>query len=250
MVQNKISNRFLSEIAWENISRCTFSISNHVDIWRINISSNLTLLQCLSTVLTDDELARAARYIHAHDRDRFIISRGAIKFIMGSYLDRQPLLIEIESGLNKKPFIKESPLFYNISHSGDWIVLAVSDSEIGIDTEVVNHSFDFNDITTEYFSPDESRFINEAKSPDRFFMLWTRKEALIKATAKGLDDDLKFIPSLDGTHYLKSNILSFEKNWIVTTFILFENYFASIACSDKQNGLRFYETNLQLMKVQ
>jgi 4'-phosphopantetheinyl transferase len=244
MVQIKVSNSFLSQVKWDDSSACAFSINNQADIWRINIHSNSSLIQSLSTLLTGDEQVKAGRFLHKHDSDRFIISRGALKLIMGRYLNRKPALIEIETGENKKPYIKDSPLFYNLSHSGDWIIIAVSDSGIGIDTELVNNSFDFNDVINEYFSPEESRFINEDKSADRFFMLWTRKEALTKATGKGLDEDLKFIPSLDGQHYLKGNILSSQNNWIISSFALCNDYFASAATSDKIGGIRFWETDL------
>ncbi|MDR3696120.1 4'-phosphopantetheinyl transferase superfamily protein [Mucilaginibacter sp.] len=244
MVQIKVSNSFLSQVKWDDSNGCAFSINNQADIWRINIRSNSSLIQSLSTLQTRDELVKAGRFLHRHDSDRFIISRGAIKLIMGRYLNCKPALIEIKTGENKKPYIKDSPLFYNLSHSGDWIILAVSDSAIGIDTEMVSSTFGFSDVINEYFSPEESRFINEEKSTERFFMLWTRKEALAKATGKGLDDDLKFIPSLDGQHYLKGNILSSSNNWTINSFLLDNNYFASAATSDKTGDLGFWETDL------
>jgi 4'-phosphopantetheinyl transferase len=245
MSQIKISNRLLSETCWENIAGFDFSINSRVDIWRINISSNLSFLESLSPLLTHDELARASRYIHLHDSNRFKISRGALKLIMGRYLNRQPSLVEVVPGINKKPYIKNSTLFYNISHSGDWIVLAVSDSAIGVDTEQVNPSFDFNDVIKEYFSLEEARSILEEKSPDRFFMIWTRKEALTKATGKGLDEDLKFIPGLDGDHYIQGEMLSSSNSWLITSFKLSANYFASVASTYQAAGLRFWETDLR-----
>ena len=41
-----------------------------------------------------------------------------------------------------------------------------------------------------YFNEKEIDFINEQRSPDRFFLLWTRKEAQIKATSSSLVDGL------------------------------------------------------------
>jgi len=244
MVQIKITNRFLSEVIWGDSCGCAFSINSSADIWRINIQSNLSLLQSLSTLLTHDETIKAGRFAHKHDSDRYIISRGAIKLIMGRYLNRKPALIEIAAGENKKPYIKDSPLFYNLSHSGNWIILGVSDSAIGIDTELVNNSFDFSDVLDEHFSPGESRFIKETKSAGRFFMLWTRKEALTKATGKGLDEDLKFIPSLDGQHGVNSDLFFSENNWKVNSFVLSEDYFASTALTEDTGNTSFWETNL------
>jgi 4'-phosphopantetheinyl transferase len=244
MVQTKVSNRFLSHVKWDDATWCVFNINNQADIWRINVHSNSSLIPELLPLLTQAELVKCGRFRQKHDSDRFIISRSAIKLIMGRYLKRKPALIEIETGENKKPYIKDSPLFYNLSHSGDWIILAVSDSAIGIDTEMVNNSFDFSDVINEYFSPAEFSFITEENSAERFFMLWTRKEALTKATGKGLDDDLKFIPSLDNEHYLKGNILSSKNNWAIFSFILAENYLASVAVNIETGNIRFWETDL------
>jgi len=245
MGPTKISIRLLIDPAWKNVSDFDFNINRNVDIWRINISSNLALIPALSALLSRDEQTRAGRYLHQHDEDRFKISRGALRIIVGRYLNIRPSLIDFKQGINKKPYIKNSSLFYNVSHSGDWIILAVSGSEVGVDTERVNPQFDFNDVIKEYFSPGECSFINEDDSTNRFFMLWTRKEALTKATGKGLDEDLKFIPCTEGVHLLEDNILLSENNWIVNSFVLSESYFASVAHHDHNGMIRFWETDLQ-----
>jgi len=247
MVQIKISNNFLSEIAWEDFSGCSFNIHTQADIWRINVASNAASIHHLSSLLTNDELTKASRFLHRHDSDRFIISRAALRLIMGRYLNVNPTLIAIGADENKKPFIKNSPLFYNMSHSGDWIIIAISASAIGIDTELVKNSFDFGNIINEYFDRKELDFINEKNSTERFYMMWTRKEALTKATGQGLDENLKFIPSLDGEYFINRNILSPKHNLAVFSFKLANNYFASAAVSENVTDITFWETN-QLRK--
>ena len=76
---------------------------------------------------------------------------------------------------------------FNISHSGDWVVLATGPSPLGIDVERIK-DIDL-DIAKRFFSgreyddlmlkPDEERF-------SYFFNLWTLKESYIKAVGKGL----------------------------------------------------------------
>jgi 4'-phosphopantetheinyl transferase len=241
----KIHNRYLDNVTWAGALGCDYQLNNAVDIWRIGISSNLTHLNRFSSVMNTDELARSKRYLQLKDRNRFIISRGALRTILGRYLNLRPSSIEFGLHQNKKPYIKNTsntPPFYNVSHSGDWIVIAVSDSEIGVDTELVEQSFDFRDIIKDYFSLGEISYINENEAPcEGFFKLWTRKEALTKATGKGLDDDLKFVPGLDGDHFVEAGILQSVNNWVVSSFRLNEKYMASIAAGTQTAAISFWD---------
>jgi 4'-phosphopantetheinyl transferase len=240
----KICNQYLSDITWLNAATSDFLISNTIDVWRIKVSSNLSLLDSFLAIMQPGEIARANRYFKTDDKSRFIISRGALRNILGTYLNQLPQAIEFGQGTNKKPFVKNTgntELHYNISHSGDWILLAISNSEVGVDTEFVNQSFAYKEVIQENFSTDEIGYINEKLSTERFFMLWTRKEALTKATGKGLDDDLKLIPCLDGIHFSQSNVMAPAANWLVSSFELHEQYIASIAHNVTTTKIKFWD---------
>jgi 4'-phosphopantetheinyl transferase len=169
--------------------------------------------------LKSDELDRANRYYHKRDLRRFITSRGALRIILGKYLKKNPADIEFATTVTKKPFLKEplNNLYFNISHSENYILIAIADSEIGIDVEKVDSLFDWPDILHTRFSKDEILWVKQSKSPkDSFYLLWTRKEALAKATGKGLQDNLLIFPSLDGTHQL--NQFEFANSWEIRSF--------------------------------
>ncbi len=89
-----------------------------------------------------------------------------------------------------KPYIKEYPeKNFNISHSGCWVVGAVSDMPIGIDIECIKEMDSFKDIARRFFSSDEYEFLLKQpmeKSLQIFYEIWTKKESLIKAVGKGL----------------------------------------------------------------
>ena len=178
------------------------------------------------------ETERAKRYLQARDRNRFIISRGALRIILAGYLNKQPSLIEFEMGANKKPLaLKDTPLHYNVSHSGDWIAIAVANTPVGVDVEQLDPTFDYLDIIAEYFSPDEAKYISWKTIPAFRSLLWTRKEALTKATGKGLDDDLKFIPALNGEHAAEPGLLRSTSGWQVNSFELAPGYLAACAAT-------------------
>lgn len=79
-------------------------------------------------------------------------------------------------------------LGFNLSHSGDWIVLATAPGcEVGVDIENVDPTFPALEIADEFFLPSERKWIGAGKDPTlRFFQLWTAKEALMKATGEGM----------------------------------------------------------------
>lgn len=89
--------------------------------------------------------------------------------------------MEYSIGEHKKPYFKNSDIFFNLSHSGEYVAAAVSEKEIGIDIEKV-HTVNHN-ITKRFFTKKEAGYI---KNNDDFFKLWVQKESFIKAIGKGL----------------------------------------------------------------
>ena len=86
---------------------------------------------------------------------------------------------------NRKPYIKNNPIFFNISHSGEYIVCVVSDKEIGVDIQKITIKDKVVDkICTE----------NELKypiTPEYFTILWVKKESYVKKLGIGLSFGLQ-----------------------------------------------------------
>ncbi len=89
---------------------------------------------------------------------------------------------ELVYGAYGKPFAPGYPDF-NLSHSGEYCVLGIGQGEIGIDIEHVDSAH--LNIAPEVFTTAELSWMN--KNPlERFYMLWTWKESVMKATGLGL----------------------------------------------------------------
>ncbi|CAN5252337.1 hypothetical protein BH09BAC6_BH09BAC6_18750 [soil metagenome] len=243
----KIHSLFLDNIKWKNGTACDFAVTGKVDTWRINISANLPWLDDFLSLMDTGEISRAGRYLRQQDKDRFIISRGALRTILGKYLQQAPASIQFHIGKNKKPQIAntDKPFYYNISHSGDWILLAVSGAEVGADVEFINPEFDYQEVLQETFSPAEVDFIKEKPTKEAFYLVWTRKEALLKATAKGLDDELEAIPGLDGEHFVDGNVIGSALGWNLKSFNITGQYMATIACSSLISEFSFWDADLK-----
>lgn len=230
-----ITNRFIDNVTWESISdEFALPQNGEIHFWRINIPANLYRLDELKQLLNPDEVIRGDKYHQLKDRQRFMVSRSLQRIILGKYLDQQPEQLKFILGDNKKPYLPAGDgveLHYNVSHSGDWIALAVSRSAVGADAEFVDADFPFDDILPEHFDVDEIAFINSSDKINRFYMLWTRKEAFLKATGQGLGEHLIYTPSLDGKHGLKSNLSGTNKDWNQQSFLIAKDYMTSVAAA-------------------
>ncbi len=88
-----------------------------------------------------------------------------------------------------KPYAKNLPVHFSISHSADIVVCAVSEKEIGIDTEKIRS---FNPKAAEKFAAEkELEYIRSGKNG--FFEIWTLKEAYFKCIGTGLGANIKSI---------------------------------------------------------
>lgn len=94
-------------------------------------------------------------------------------------------------GQDGKPYFEDIPLYFSISHSGDYVLLAVSGREIGADIQA-HRAGNVERIAKRYFSSEEVRAFYQAQDRDAFFFrLWARKEAYGKLTGRGLADSIE-----------------------------------------------------------
>jgi 4'-phosphopantetheinyl transferase len=243
----KINNRYLSDVNWQK-ALSNFAINNsEVHIWRINIRQNLSSLNQFKALLNPAELARAGKYLQQKDHDRFIVSRGAQRIILGWYLHTPAQQLQFVLGDNKKPYLVSKdgyPLHYNLSHSGDWIVLAIATSQVGTDVEFIDEAFKFQEILPDNFSKEEAAYINQEDSTERFFTLWTRKEAILKATGQGLGEHLQITPALNGEHPLHHTLTGADENWILNSFSIQPGYISSVVVEDAGQSFKFFDADL------
>ena len=99
-----------------------------------------------------------------------------------------------------KPYLADRSAYISISHSQQWVVLAVSSTEIGADIQVVSPIRP--GVLRRCFTDEEREYIG--KDSKRFTQLWTRREAYAKFTGRGLTAPLsQFIPDIpycEGEH--------------------------------------------------
>lgn len=142
-------------------------------------------------LLDDDERARAARFRHAIDRNRFVARRTLLRSLLGRELGRAPQDIAYELGNHGKPIVAGGgDLRFSSSHShGLWLCALARGAEVGCDVERIDPALADRQVADRLFAPGETRRL-AALPPEHyaagFFACWTRKEAFVKAIALGL----------------------------------------------------------------
>ena len=103
-------------------------------------------------------------------------------------------VIRYAYGYHGKPYLKDYPyIYFSLSHSGDMAVLALSDSEVGIDIQ--EHRGYKEKIAKRFYHKEEQKMLENVSDAEHkeilFYKIWTSKEAYIKYTGKGMQQDLR-----------------------------------------------------------
>ena len=212
-------------------SECNTEDNIGLKLYKIELLKYQELVSVLINVLSSFEQDRANRYHFIKDKNRFIICRSLLKFLLAEYtgltIDKISVVIEA----NKKPYLASHPfVFFNVSHAGDYALIAIAKRPVGIDVELINRNFDFNEILPNIFNKIEiDEIILSQEKQATFYRYWTRKEAIVKAIGKGIDDDITKIPVTNGSHSLPSSLVCDFQKLTVFSFNLNEDYIGSLA---------------------
>ena len=235
-----VSCAVLPGVIWHDGVTCSYQ--DELAVFRFAVTTNAIEASLLKRLLHPDEIRRADRYHRVEDRQRFLYARSVLRIISGNYTNQPPEQIQFTLGANKKPELSGNTGWHiNVSHSGDWILLVIGRVRVGVDVEKINSSFPFQDLLTSSFSEDERKYIVAgADAQQRFYELWTRKEALLKATGRGMVDTIEQVPSLDGLHIVDSDLIGWSGNWLVQSFAVATDYSAAVAYGESEKTPKFY----------
>ena len=216
----------------QNLSSKEYTLNNNdLIIFSVYLPNFSEIQDELSLFLSSKEIKKSERFYKDVDRSRFVIYRSILKFMLAAYTKLDVKNINLSLDFNKKPYLASHPyLFFNISHSEDYAVIAISNKKIGIDIEYMSEDFKYTELLPDIFDNNEIVSIeNSANTKETFYTLWTRKEAFVKALGKGIDEDFKYIPCLEGKHTVDYDLLKSDQDWEVVSFDLTNKYVGSIA---------------------
>lgn len=150
-----------------------------------------------SSVLDAEETQRWHRYVSSESQELFLVAHVMTRHVLSEYDARAPESWAFDHGPNGRPEIIGGPpgLRFNISHTKGMVAVLVHDeADCGVDVEHPWRAMEIPSVSRRVFTDAEQEALlslpPEAQT-DRFFQLWTLKEAFIKAKGKGLALPLK-----------------------------------------------------------
>ncbi len=111
----------------------------------------------------------------------------------------------VRKGAHGKPYFRDLPIKFSVSHCKSRVVVAVSEREIGVDIQHISPRR--ADITKRFFTEEEAEYVGSDTA--RFYEIWTKKEAYSKWKGTPLAEnlgicvlDLVFYTENDGEYFL------------------------------------------------
>lgn len=205
---------------WEVRSESPQLPSGQIHLWRFSVGGGS--IRLLKPWLSADERQRAAGFRLPDAGERFCRTRGLLRWVLAGYLGSGPGDLRFSYGDQGKPVIgnQAGALAFNLSHAGDWAVLAVSrDAALGVDLEKIRDRALWKKIARRAFGASACEALERLPPEPRmyeFYRHWTGLEARIKAGGEGLFHQLGKTP---------------EGSWKVRHFEPAPGYLAAVAAA-------------------
>ena len=221
-----------------------FTLSgNEIHIWTQDLSCPAAEVGFFrGASFTGRTRTRWALPFRSTNRSEYIVSRGTLRALLGSYLSVSPRDLQFVYSAYGQPSLSAAEsselLNFNVSHSSGVALFAVAHARrIGIDVERVRRDFDTSEIAERFFSHAERAALRQLPQDDRhnaFFRCWTRKEAFIKALGEGLSHpldqfDVTLTPQDPAALLATRPDASEAKRWMLWNICLPGDYAAALA---------------------
>jgi 4'-phosphopantetheinyl transferase len=167
-----------------------------IQIWRARLRESAYLDEAAASILSPGEVKRSERFINPQHGKNFLRAHVILRQILSRTTAVEPGQLVIETGKTGKPALvgPGSGFYFNLAHSGDLVLVAVSEGEeVGIDVEQIHEKADLDLIARQFFAPHEADWLDSLLPGPRlvsFYRLWTMKEAVLKAKGIGLEGGL------------------------------------------------------------
>jgi 4'-phosphopantetheinyl transferase len=232
---------------WEDISHPEeitrwkeFCKGNELHVWQCSTSAPFEVISSFYSKVSAEEKIKAGRFRFSRDQHRYVISHGLLRTILGAYVEEGPSELIFEKTNSGKPFLatktRKGRIQFNMTHSEDVVCYIMSrENEVGIDIEYVKPNFDWYSIAKVYFTFHEMSLLESLPGDEQirtFFTLWTRKEALLKATGEGLNG-IKDMGS--------SAINPIKSKFTLFSFKYGEDYQGAFAVNSETPRIRFFD---------
>lgn len=178
------------ELDWPQPQEFPSLQAEEVHVWAVPLQASNVPHGSLAAT----ELERASTFALDKPRQAFVVTRVALRSLLGNYLNLPPRDVPIAFGLNGKPQLAAGELHFNLAHSGDLALIAITrHGAVGVDIEQLRPLPSALQLAARNFHPLELAAVRAASDAERsnvFLRCWTRKEAVIKAIGVGIGHPL------------------------------------------------------------
>ncbi|MCL2052919.1 MAG: 4'-phosphopantetheinyl transferase superfamily protein [Oscillospiraceae bacterium] len=182
-------------------------------------------------LVTDSRRERIKRYLKIESKAKCLTAGLLLRYICGVTNDSM-----LTTGENGKLYLKNSCLHFNISHSGEYVILATAVSEVGVDIEKVKPYS--KSVAKRCFTPIELELLEQTNGSENFYRIWTAKESIMKSTGLGFSmlppSSFCVLPFEQNPHYVAG------RYWFLDWF----DYNGSVICRALENLTLTEETRL------
>lgn len=158
--------------------------------WLIPLAAEAEDYGDLLDVLDAEQRERAARIADPARRAAWVTAWARVRRHLGEHLGCRPEEVRLVRDAWGKPHVADSPLQFNLSHSGAWGLLALHPRQpVGVDVEYWRAGVDQVGVVRRCFTAAEREWWESLPVGERtpaFFQIWTCKEAFVKAVGRGI----------------------------------------------------------------
>lgn len=173
-------------------------------------------LDRLRTALSPQEESLWQQIHQPARRREYLLGRGLLRQLLAERLGCQTDELRFDTNAHGKPELRSHRWQFNLSHSGEWLVLALCrEGPLGVDIEMGLRRRPVLPLARRFYADSEYQWLRalpEQEQASAFYRLWSRKEAVLKAQGNGIAaglDKICFIPEegwrldnrLDGHDY-------------------------------------------------
>ncbi|MFZ4641124.1 MAG: 4'-phosphopantetheinyl transferase family protein [Nodosilinea sp.] len=223
-----------------------------VQIWEINTATvsqpcSYRLRRCLSL----EEQHRLDRFKSLSSQRNFLVGRGCLRHLLSHRLGRSPASLEFTYGPQGKPLLKPqtgvAAPHFNLSHSGDRLLIVISPYPVGIDVEQIRPLANLQGLCQRCLTPREQRTLlslPQSQANQVFFYFWTGKEAYLKATGQGLTlamTEVELAPEteLGAAYPIPLSVLGdLGRDWLLYQWRLRSDHVAALALQPEIMAMR------------
>lgn len=156
---------------------------------------NIRSVICFNNVIDLIDLVSPARkekigrFCFDKDKIHSLFAELLLRFALWEQYGLEDNQVRFKTTKYGKPYLPDlNHVFFNLSHSGEWILCGVSDKPVGIDVEQVNNNQNLI-MADKLYTDEEIKYIYKQSLDDRikaFYRIWTLKESYVKCIGKGM----------------------------------------------------------------